>query len=112
MIKARIHRSPFSDKIEVAVFHQQPGRLTAVAEPITWREVPDGEMVLDPTFAIDPDEAQLFMDSLWDAGVRPSQAKGSAGQLTATERHLADMRALVFDRNELLKIAAAPLFKP
>ena len=29
-------------------------------------------------------------------GIRPSEGSGSAGSLAATERHLHDMRALVF----------------
>ncbi len=41
-------------------------------------------------------EAQELMDGLWRCGVRPTEGKGSAGQLSATERHLQDMRALVF----------------
>jgi len=41
------------------------------------------------------DEAQILMDSLWDSGVRPTEGKGSAGQLTAVERHLEDMRTIV-----------------
>lgn len=35
------------------------------------------------------------MDELWAAGLRPSDGTGNAGQLGATERHLADMRAIV-----------------
>ena len=42
--------------------------------------------------------AKRLIDALWDAGVRPSNGEGSAGQLGATERHLEDMRKLVFER--------------
>lgn len=45
---------------------------------------------------IEPEAAQRLMDSLWDCGLRPSQGKGSAGAMAATERHLEDMRRLVF----------------
>ena len=40
--------------------------------------------------------AQSLMDQLWNCGVRPAAGQGSAGQLAATERHLADMQKLVF----------------
>lgn len=39
--------------------------------------------------------AQIFMDSLYSCGVRPSEAAGSAGAMAAVTRHLNDMRAIV-----------------
>lgn len=47
-------------------------------------------------FSLNTLEAQALMDRLWSAGLRPSEGSGSAGALAATERHLADMRKLVF----------------
>ena len=51
-----------------------------------------------PTLTVKPSEAQQLMDELWRAGLRPTEGTGSAGSLAATERHLADMRALVFKK--------------
>ena len=42
-------------------------------------------------------QAQDLMDKLWAAGYRPTEGSGSAGSLAATERHLEDMRQLVFE---------------
>ncbi len=42
-------------------------------------------------------QAQDLMDKLWMAGLRPTEGKGSAGALAATERHLEDMQKLVFE---------------
>ena len=50
-------------------------------------------------FDLTPEEAQQFMDELWRVGVRPTAGAGSVGQLAATERHLEDMRTLVFKSN-------------
>jgi len=48
-------------------------------------------------FTMTQAQGQDLMDRLWQAGLRPTEGKGSAGALAATERHLEDMRKLVFD---------------
>lgn len=50
----------------------------------------------DPTMRLSHDEARDLMDALWGAGVRPSNGEGNTGQLGATQKHLEDMRTLVF----------------
>lgn len=47
------------------------------------------------------EEAQELMDMLWSCGLRPTQGKSSIGQLEAVERHLADMRAIAFNKLEI-----------
>ncbi len=49
------------------------------------------------TLTLEREQAQQLMDSLWDCGLRPSEGSGSAGALAATQRHLDDMRKLVFE---------------
>jgi len=51
----------------------------------------------EPLLKLNPGDAQQFIDELWRVGLRPTDGTGNAGQLGATERHLADMRKLVFD---------------
>jgi hypothetical protein len=53
-----------------------------------------------PTISLSPTAAQQLIDDLWDCGLRPSEGSGSAGQLAAVERHLADMQRLVFEGGE------------
>lgn len=53
---------------------------------------------IEPFLRLQDDEAQQLMDALWDAGLRPAGAKGSAGQLDAVQRHLEDMRTLVLGK--------------
>ncbi len=50
----------------------------------------------EPTFSLEMEAAQTLMDDLWNAGIRPTEGAGSAGAMRATERHLEDMRTLVF----------------
>jgi hypothetical protein len=52
----------------------------------------------EPSFSMDKDAAQQLMDSLWTAGIRPSQSASGPhkNEMDATLRHLDDMRHLVF----------------
>lgn len=52
----------------------------------------------DPAFNIPVEAAQLLMDDLWMAGIRPTEGSGSAGSLAATQRHLEDMRTIAFEK--------------
>jgi len=52
----------------------------------------------EPAFHLGTEQAQQFMDELWRIGIRPTEGTGSAGALAAVERHLADMRALAFNK--------------
>lgn len=49
-----------------------------------------------PSFFMNYTTAQVLMDDLWASGVRPTEGHGSAGAIRAVERHLEDMRTLVF----------------
>ena len=70
----------------------------AIAKPLELQQVQEFMSAehLPPTLSLEPDEAQQFMDELWHIGIRPSEGSGSAGQMTATLRHMEDMRSLVF----------------
>lgn len=68
---------------------------THIAEPLTM--VPhDQSMIPQPTCVMTIHQAQVLIDDLWQAGLRPSEGTGSAGQLAATQKHLADMRTIAF----------------
>lgn len=74
------------------------GEVESLATSVTYTEItPDnyGEHQ-DAPLTISADNAQNLMDELWRAGLRPTEGTGSAGSLAATERHLADMKAIAF----------------
>jgi hypothetical protein len=52
-----------------------------------------------PSFMLDNQTAQTLIDDLWNCGLRPTEGAGTAGAMRATERHLQDMRTLVFKSN-------------
>ena len=68
----------------------------AVAEPIIMTK--SNDIISQPTFSLYIEQAQLLMDDLWMAGLRPTEGTGSAGSLAATQKHLEDMRTLVFQK--------------
>lgn len=71
---------------------------TGIVEPVvmTIRQPGDESISFPPAMLLEQEEAQRFIDELWNAGLRPTEGTGSAGSLAATQRHLDDMRALVF----------------
>lgn len=79
-------------------------RSVAIAQPLILRTLTEEDMgrTQPETLSITPSDAQQFMDELWRAGIRPTEGAGSVGQLAATERHLEDMRTLVFKPGKLV----------
>lgn len=69
-----------------------------VGLPMTFRTIKPEEdgCVIEPAMVMKGGDAQMLMDELWKCGLRPTEGTGSAGSLAATERHLADLRHLVF----------------
>jgi hypothetical protein len=65
--------------------------------------VEPGQIVPRPSgFTLDGSEAQVLMDDLWSAGVRPTEGAGTAGSMAAVKFHLEDMRRLVFSGRKKL----------
>ncbi len=93
-LKLRCRNSTWYECIEFALFAGM-----ARANPITMLDRTESDQVLDlkPTFSLERAEAQSLMDELWHCGLRPTEGTGSAGSLAATQKHLEDMRAIVFN---------------
>jgi hypothetical protein len=69
------------------------------AEAIPFSPIKPGEYV-DPTLRLQPEEAQRLMDELWTCGLRPTEGSGSAGAMSATQKHLADMQLIAMSALE------------
>lgn len=97
MIRIRAHKEPWWDAISLLICEcSYDGKIAAVAEPLVMKKHEDGSFIAEPTIRVNVNSAQVLMDELWQCGLRPSEGSGSAGSLRATERHLEDMRKLVF----------------
>ena len=78
-----------------------PDRTTyAIAQPMTFITADPAEsgISMPEAFSLSETDAQALMDELWHVGLRPSEGSGSSGSLAATQKHLEDMRSLVFDK--------------
>ena len=102
-IKARAVNAPWYRGIEfqiVGIDNVFSPRTSKLGK-LEWQDWTPGEIPPE-TFGLNYEQAQTLMDDHWACGLRPTEGKGSAGSLAATEKHLEDMRVIVFDR---LKIA-------
>lgn len=99
MTEIRCISAPWSDSIEVLILERlwplDSGR-RKIAKPLIMEELKEGMIVTEPTLRMDRTAAQQLMDNLWQCGLRPSEGSGSAGAMAATQKHLEDMRRLVF----------------
>ena len=94
-LKVRAHAAPWYNGVEFLVMK---GKAYGIEVIMRTRGPQDEGRQVDPTFRLEMTEAQLLMDDLWNAGLRPTEGHGSAGALAAVKYHLEDMRALVFKR--------------
>lgn len=79
-----------TDEIYVRLLKQEPTETGTKRynAKIEWVEYEFGDELPYPPIVLDFPAAQNLMDSLWNCGLRPTEGKGSAGALAATERHL------------------------
>jgi hypothetical protein len=97
VIKARL--SPMSmrgDQIDLFAFQSGDGGHYA-ANKLEMKQCHEHE-VISSFLTIDKSEAQILMDDLWSAGVRPTEGTGSAGSLKATQNHLEDLKKILFHK--------------
>ena len=94
-MNALIQKSPWSDSIALH-FAERVGKKFSVMVSATFREQAPGEILPEAPIKMSLVEAQELADQLYAAGIRPTAANGTVGQLDATKYHLEDMRTLVF----------------
>jgi len=94
-MKIIAHKEPWSNRVGLVMLSDD-GKFAAIE--VTYSSIGDGASIgpIGPVAYIEQNDAQTLIDSLWAAGLRPSEGSGSAGALAATQRHLEDMRTLVF----------------
>ena len=93
-LKIIVHQRSWElEYYDILIGQNYPDRTMAATE-IIFKELPQGQQV-KPLMSIRQESAQKLIDSLWNAGLRPSEKVGTVGQLKATQKHLGDMRRLI-----------------
>lgn len=91
-LQLRAYPAPWRQAVE---FLLHDGK--SAAEEFVLKER-DPAVAAAPSFQLSYEQAQTLMDDLWNSGLRPTEGTGSAGALAATQKHLEDMRRLVFEQ--------------
>lgn len=99
MLNIHIQRSDYRGGFEFFIESEQQGNCF-LAHPIIMTKVEQLDTYQQPTFTVNRKEADQFfqklIDTLWSMGIRPTGAKATDEQIAAINRHLQDMRRLVF----------------
>jgi len=94
-VEIMARREDWSYGISLYMRQETVGLGMSIARPVEFVSY-DMNMTAEPMIRLSIEQGQQLIDELWQCGLRPSEGTGSAGSLAATERHLADMRKLVF----------------
>lgn len=90
----RAKAAPWAHGVEIAAFGRLQNGDTKVAT-IQWETI-SANSEMKPLLMIRREQAQVLMDDLWNAGIRPTEGAGSAGAMRAAEHHIADLRRVAF----------------
>jgi hypothetical protein len=84
----------------------------AIQEKVEIVAYTGAESALHPSFQLDAPAAQMLMDDLWQAGIRPSQGVPSEGQKEALQEHIDTLRKLLFGGLDFIGRDKEPDIKP
>lgn len=96
---------PWHRVVDIGIWKEEGGKFYAVQEDLPLAECREADPT-HPSLSISFEAAQALMDNLWTCGIRPTEGTGSAGALAATQKHLEDMRKLVFEMYSFLVTAS------
>ena len=93
--RVRAKGSPWKGGVEVAVFGPRLNNGDTRVGTIQWETISENAE-MKPLILMRNDQAQVLMDDLWNAGIRPTEGAGTAGAMRAAEHHIADLRRVAF----------------
>jgi hypothetical protein len=90
----RAQASPWGCGVEIGVWRRINGGPVEVAV-VQWEAIADNAE-RKSLVTMRMQQAQVLMDDLWNAGIRPTEGAGSAGAMRAAQDHIADLRRVAF----------------
>ena len=94
--QVRAKAAPWLSGVEIAAFKRLNGGVRQFAS-VEWKTLSENDMgEIRPLLALRMEQAQVLMDDLWNAGVRPTEGAGSAGSMRAAQDHIKDLRRVAF----------------
>lgn len=101
MVRGFFEKQCYSRNIGLFISQDRNDGRRFFPKVVRWVEVPDNQAAQpEEAFRVTYTAAQEMMDGLWSCGIRPTEGAGSAGAMTATQKHLEDMRRLVFEKQD------------
>ena len=88
------YHNPMRRVVEFYLSTRSHQGIVYVAQPVTLEILEDPGLAVPPTFTMNLESAQIFVDELWKQGIKPSNFKES--EITAQGKHLEDMRKIAF----------------
>ena len=99
--QCRVDFKPWSRCLDLWIFQKDHDGKVSVATDFEMKPLALNELATPPpAFSLSMLAGQELMDELWRCGLRPTEGTGSAGALAATQKHLEDMRTLVFKEGD------------
>lgn len=95
-IRIRVARRDYCNYCDILIEMRKSDGSRAIVSNVVFDEVIKQDAPVRESLSISDTAAQALMDNLWECGYRPTEGKGSAGAMRATERHLEDMRKIAF----------------
>ena len=95
-----VYRNPSARRVDIYVTKDTNSNNITHALPLEYGEPDDRDdanLDIQPTFSLEYETAELLMNQLWAAGIRPEADVGTQSMIKVTQAHLEDMRRLVFD---------------
>jgi hypothetical protein len=100
-VTARAHMNPGWLSVDLFLLaRDQHGDISHVAQPVVFEPNEETGRMLEPLVRLPEEAAKQLAEDLWDAGVRPSQAKSRQDEINALQAHIADLQKLVFSMQD------------
>ncbi len=94
-VEIKCNRSLQRCVIEFMLIFRKDGEIY-YGQPVVLEKPEVDGMLVDTTFQLEEIQAQLLMDELYNAGIRPSEGNTTWGVSEAKDKHIEDLRTIAF----------------